>query len=81
MRKQADFRVDDRIDVTYAASPRLAAAIQEHAAMLADEVLAKSIQAMDAPRGEHLESFSFDGETLQVAITRRAATRPPAGRG
>jgi len=81
MRKQAEFRVDDRIDVRYAASPRLAAAIQEHAAMLADDVLAESIQAMEAPSGERLESFSFDGETLQVGITRRAATRPPAGRG
>jgi isoleucyl-tRNA synthetase len=81
MRKQADFRVDDRIDVKYAASARLAAAIHDHAAMLAEDVLAESIQAVQAPRGERLETFSFDGETLQVAIQRRAATRPAAGRG
>jgi len=81
MRKQADFRVDDRIDLQYAASPRLARAILEYAAMLADEILSDSIRAADAPTGERLETFGFDGETLRLGITRKAAPRPAVGRG
>jgi len=81
MRKQADFRVDDRIDLQYAASPRLARAILEYAAMLADEILSDSIRAADAPTGERLETFGFDGETLRLGITRQAAPRTAVGRG
>jgi isoleucyl-tRNA synthetase len=81
LRKQADFRVDDRIEVQYAASSRLSAAIRQHAAMVADETLSEAIQPVEAPSGERVESFSFEGETLELGISRRSPAPTPSRRG
>ncbi|MCJ7512147.1 MAG: class I tRNA ligase family protein [Anaerolineales bacterium] len=68
LRKQADLQVDDRILVEYSASARLATAIQLHEVFVREETLANGVQAVAAPSGIRVESFSFDGESLQVGI-------------
>jgi len=70
LRKAQDFELTDRIRVQYTASPKLAAAIDAHAAWLRSEILAVELSESKALSGDHLESFDIDNEELQVAVTR-----------
>ncbi len=67
-RKAADFQVTDRITIRYAASDGLAAALVQHGETVREETLAVALDAA-LPEGEG-ESWSFDGETVRVAIAR-----------
>ncbi len=69
MRKDADFDITDQIVVQYAASERLARAIQTHAETIQSETLANQL-VTDAADGFHTESFEFDGETLALGVKR-----------
>jgi isoleucyl-tRNA synthetase len=57
-RKEVGFNVDDRIEVRYSADPRLAAAIESHAAYIAQETLAITLVP------ESSEASKFDFETM-----------------
>jgi len=81
LRKQADFQVEDRIELEYAASPRLEAAIQAHRALLAEETLSDSVKAVAVPSGERVERMSFDDETLDLGIRRTARGQRTGGQG
>jgi isoleucyl-tRNA synthetase len=81
LRKQADFQVEDRIALEYAASPRLEAAIQAHRALLAEETLSDSVTLAAVPGGERVERLSFDDETLDLGIRRSTGRQRAAGRG
>ncbi|MBX3063829.1 MAG: isoleucine--tRNA ligase [Anaerolineae bacterium] len=70
MRRDADYALSDAITVTYKASARLAQAIQTHAEYVKSETLASELNAVDAPTGDRVESFDFDGETLTIGVKR-----------
>ncbi len=70
MRKDADFDISDRITVTYQASDRLAQAIQTHAAYIAGETLADTLEAGKPQSGAFTQEFSIDGEDLTLGVKK-----------
>jgi len=70
MRRDADYALSDTITVLYTASPRLAKAITTHTDFIQAETLATRLMAHDAPSGDRVESFEFDGETLTLAVKK-----------
>ena len=73
MRRDADFNIDDTIDIRYVASDRLAQAITQFESYIRTETLAKSLDAKKPTNGFHSEEFSFNGETLSVGVKRLKA--------
>jgi isoleucyl-tRNA synthetase len=71
LRKEADFNIDDRIVTAYAASERLAKAVEQFAGLIKGETLSDVLVASDDQKGERSESYEFDGETLRLAISRK----------
>jgi len=69
MRKDADFNIDDRISVRYAASEKLANAITSHAEYISGETLCDALETGDM-EGYRCEEFTFDSETLSLGIKR-----------
>ena len=69
MRKDADFNIDDRISVRYAASEKLVKAISSHAEYISGETLCDALETGDM-EGYRSEDFTFDGETLTLGIKR-----------
>jgi isoleucyl-tRNA synthetase len=65
-RRDAGFNVVDRIEISYAASPELAKAIEAHKAYIAGETLAVSMQ-----EGDTDQELDFDIEGGQLALTLR----------
>jgi len=70
MRKDADFNIDDTIQVKYVASERLAKAIEMFADYIRAETLSQSLQSGEPANGFHHDRFEFDGETLSVGVKR-----------
>jgi isoleucyl-tRNA synthetase len=70
MRRDADYALSDTIQVTYAATPRLARALEVHSAYVRDETLAARLEAVSQPEGDKVEQFAFDGETITLGIKR-----------
>jgi isoleucyl-tRNA synthetase len=71
MRKDADLKVDDRIVVQFHASEKLGRAISEHQQYVMTETLADRLVQREKPEGDHQAEFSFEGETLTVALSRQ----------
>ncbi len=69
LRKAANLNVSDRIETTYKATPRLAAAIAAFADFVRGETLSLSLREGE-PEDEHRTSDTFDGETLTVSIRK-----------
>ncbi|MBX3144880.1 MAG: isoleucine--tRNA ligase [Trueperaceae bacterium] len=73
-RKTAGLDVSDRISLRLSASGELAAALDEHAAAVAGEVLAASIEIADLAvalsQSEHAETHDIEGETLTLALAK-----------
>jgi isoleucyl-tRNA synthetase len=70
MRRDADYALNDAITLTFKATPKLAEAIQQHVEYVQSETLAEAITAADAPAGDRVEAFEFDGEALTLAVKR-----------
>ncbi|MGE5177184.1 MAG: isoleucine--tRNA ligase [Hyphomicrobiales bacterium] len=69
LRKTAELDVTDRIRLTWELSPGLGRACARHEAYLKEEVLAEELVAQ-APSGDVVEEWSFDGERARVGIAR-----------
>jgi len=68
MRKDAGFEVVDRIKVTYDASPRLSALIEEGAEEIKSAVLAISLAP--GAKGEAVREWNINGETATLGVER-----------
>jgi isoleucyl-tRNA synthetase len=68
LRKQQGLAVDDRIRVQFAASPRLAEAVQKHLEHILAETLAVEFTTVQPQDAQALEQHSFDGETLALGL-------------
>jgi isoleucyl-tRNA synthetase len=82
MRKDADFEIEDRIDVVYTASDRLTSAIQQFAEYIQTETLAESMAAGDTQNGFYGETFdavegadetSIKSETFTLGVKQISA--------
>ncbi|NDJ52005.1 MAG: isoleucine--tRNA ligase [Chloroflexi bacterium] len=71
LRKDADFKVDDRIVTTYNASPNLASAVEQFADYIKNETLTDDLKAAKKPKGDQVSEFSFDNETLTLGVKRK----------
>ncbi len=69
LRKSADLNVNDRIEVQYSSSKRLAEAVGLHEEYISTETLAKGLKQVKKPVGKFQEKYTFGEETLVVAIT------------
>ena len=69
MRKEAGFRVTDRIRLFYQGSAALASAIEGRKAHIGGEVLADSISDAYAP-GDYHQEWDIDGEKIKIGIQR-----------
>jgi isoleucyl-tRNA synthetase len=73
MRKQADFNIADTIHIRYAASEQLSRAITRFMDYIRAETLGESLEAGEPGDGFYRQDFSFDGETLSLAVKRAAS--------
>jgi len=75
-RKNADFNLDDRIDIVYKASEKLATAIEQFSDRIQQETLAESLSTGNGKDDFYTEDFSsdlpkdLDGETLVISVKR-----------
>ena len=72
MRKDAGYRVEDRIVVTYEADGRLGAVADQHANYIQDETLARELRR-ERPIGDRVETVEIDGSVLTLGVQREAA--------
>lgn len=68
MRRDADYNIEDKIEMVYTASERLAAAVQQFADYIAAETLSQSVQPGKPENGYFHQEFEFDGEQLVVGV-------------
>jgi isoleucyl-tRNA synthetase len=71
-RKQANFKMTDRIQVYYAASPRLAAAIETHRETIMEETLVVELQAAEPAENTFVGETTFDDQALRVGLVKIA---------
>ncbi|MBI3301229.1 MAG: isoleucine--tRNA ligase [Deltaproteobacteria bacterium] len=69
MRKDAGYRVEDRIEVTYEAEPRLALAIDRHLSYIQEETLARSLRRAQ-PVGDRVDTIDIDGDAITLGVRR-----------
>ncbi len=71
LRKQADLPVQEKVIFVYAASPRLAQAIEVHREAISGEVLAAGLKPVHRPAGDAALQDQFEGERLELALQRQ----------
>jgi isoleucyl-tRNA synthetase len=71
MRKDAGYRVEDRIAVTYETDGRLDAVIHKHTSYIQEETLARSLRR-EQPRGDRVETVDIDSAVLTLGVEREA---------
>ncbi|MBI3247607.1 MAG: isoleucine--tRNA ligase [Deltaproteobacteria bacterium] len=71
MRKEAGYRVEDRIAVTYMTEGPLAAVVDRHTSYIQDETLARSIRR-NQPVGDRIESIEIEGASITFGLQREA---------
>lgn len=69
MRKEAGYRVEDRVVITYETDERLSAVITKHASYIQEETLARTIRR-DHPAGDLIETVKIDETTIILGVQR-----------
>ncbi|MBN1878133.1 MAG: isoleucine--tRNA ligase [Anaerolineae bacterium] len=70
LRKQADYDLTDRIVVQYRAVGKLAEAMTAQAKVIAAEVLADVLEAVDTPAGDVVTEVDVEGDAVVLAVKR-----------
>jgi isoleucyl-tRNA synthetase len=73
LRKDADFKVTDRIEIAYDGSAQIADAVAEYGDWIRNETLALELQRSESPEGEAVETFEIDDERLTIGVRRVGA--------
>ncbi|UCE09786.1 MAG: isoleucine--tRNA ligase [Candidatus Thorarchaeota archaeon] len=68
VRKSANLNVNDKIDVQYSSSKRVAEAVKYHQVYITEETLATSLKQVKKPTGDFQDEYKFGDERLVVAI-------------
>ncbi|MBN1266241.1 MAG: isoleucine--tRNA ligase [Anaerolineales bacterium] len=69
LRKKADLKIDDHIEVVYQASERLEAAIQQNIEYIKGETLSVIFTTNSELYEDDDSEHKFDGETLKISLT------------
>jgi isoleucyl-tRNA synthetase len=72
LRKTADLKVDERIDLFYHATDRLTEAVNSHRGYIVGETLTLRLEEVDQPAGLASSKHTFDEEELEIALQRSA---------
>ncbi len=70
MRRDADFEISDRIQVTYQGSEKLVEAFKAHESYIAGETLADSVVEAAPTDGTFSQEFTIDEEPLTLGVMR-----------
>ncbi|MBI2026757.1 MAG: isoleucine--tRNA ligase [Deltaproteobacteria bacterium] len=70
MRKNANLNLDDRIQLQYRGTNRLAEAIEKNKNYIQSQVLARSINAVEKTGLQHTETFEIDGEKIELSLEK-----------
>ncbi len=70
LRKQADYALTDRIEVEYRAEGKLREALAEYGSVIADEVLADHLKAVEMPAGDTSLQDEIDGCAVTLGVRR-----------
>jgi isoleucyl-tRNA synthetase len=73
MRREADFKLDDRIEIRYSASERMSQAIGEFSDYIRTETLSEAMLQDGTGDDFRRADFEIDGETLSLGIKRNTA--------
>jgi isoleucyl-tRNA synthetase len=71
LRKDADLRIEDRIQIVFQANDELAEVFNSHKGYIAAETLSDSLLPGDPAQAAHSSSEIIDGKALKVGISRR----------
>ncbi|MFW9768393.1 MAG: DUF5915 domain-containing protein, partial [Candidatus Thorarchaeota archaeon] len=69
LRKSADLKVNEKIEVQYSSSTLMGEAVEVHTGYISDETLAVSLEQSKKPSGKFQEKYTFGEETLVVAVS------------
>jgi hypothetical protein len=70
MRKDADFAVEARVEMTYATDDKeLAWLIEEFTEFFKEEALLSSLKSW-TPQGESVATFESDGKMVKISLSR-----------
>jgi len=71
MRKEAGFRIEDRIVTYYEADERLAEVFEEFGSYVQQETLSDELRVGPGPSGAYEEEFNLNGSRLRLAVVRK----------
>lgn len=70
MRKKADFNISDTIHISFAASDKVAEAVEQFADYIRSETLGETLVKAEPSNGFYREEFEIDGENLLLGVKR-----------
>ncbi len=71
LRKEADFAIDDRIEVYYSGSPEVEAVFKEEADYIRLETLSNKLVKGEAPEGASVQEFEIDDKKLKLGLIKK----------
>jgi isoleucyl-tRNA synthetase len=76
LRKDADFRIEDKIATYYEGDPELTAVVQDYAEYISQETLSVEIIEGRKPEGSHTGQFSIEGKTIAFHLVTASGGGP-----
>jgi isoleucyl-tRNA synthetase len=76
LRKDADFRIEDKIATYYEGDPELTAVVQDYAEYISQETLSVEMIEGRKPEGSHTGQFSIEGKTIAFHLVTASGGGP-----
>ena len=71
LRKEADFEIDDHIEIFYLGSPEVEVVFNEEAAYIMTETLCDVLKKSEAPSIAVIQSFDINGLELKLGLLKK----------
>lgn len=73
LRKEADFRIEEKIETYYQGDPELIKVMREHGTYISQETLSLDIVESDGPEGSYSGSYQINGKDITLHLVRASA--------
>ncbi len=73
LRKEANFRIEEKIETYYQGDPDLIKVMREHGTYISEETLSLDIVESDGPEGSYSGSYQIDGKDITLHLVRASA--------
>jgi isoleucyl-tRNA synthetase len=73
LRKEASFRIEEKIETYYQGDPDLIKVMREHGTYISQETLSLDIVESDGPEGSYSGSYQIDGKDITLHLVRASA--------